>query len=733
MGIQLPAELAEVAAKAGLSWPQADEDAMRSSATAWREAGDQITRLASASDGSAGKALDALSGQTGDAARAHWNAIVSPDGDLGAAAKGCNAAADRLEHGADQVGAAKVELVRELVNLAKNNDAAHQAASAGHPTALLGLDTAVRGTSANVANLTNTLTNAVRLDSGVDMGSATPPVNANPGAHDAPPAPGAGHGGGGHGGGLLGGGLLGGVVDTVGAVVDTATAPVAAVVAPAVDDVVAPVVGTVTAPVAGVVEPVLGTVRDGLPGPAQDHGPDRGGPGPDHGQGPARDVIGIVDRTLEQQVAPAVQWPSETGSLPAGGPVTVGPVVDGVVAPAADVTTSASAATLLDRPMFPTEAPQAPTQQAPTTQAPAANVGSGQGFGGPPAAAAPGAVPPAAGGAAPAGSGGVVAGGSAQGGPQRGGEQAPQRAGQDQPAQKVEQKVDHKADQRGQQQAAVGKDALGKDPKKDESILPFAVVPIRVGGFGGDERLLAPGPIASVAPETPATPGVRPARTALPDDPATALFLLHMFPSRTLPAPSTEPAHQLPPPAADNDYAAGLRFEPQDHPDSALVEAGAEDRPLLVHGPGLGADHPKVLALSGGYDPQAGMHEREWDHRFLVRAEPPEYAWPPGELFPEGGYEEGQAGVLSEGVELDRFGTPEGRVLSELGTPFARRSLPPSLLAAGYHRYRVLRPLPVWLTLSAEWFGQAGSGVRYRTTYPVADLVALGYLMEISS
>ena len=56
MGIELPAELTDVAAKAGVSWPKADEDAMRSSATAWRDAGDQINGLGSSSDGAADRA-----------------------------------------------------------------------------------------------------------------------------------------------------------------------------------------------------------------------------------------------------------------------------------------------------------------------------------------------------------------------------------------------------------------------------------------------------------------------------------------------------------------------------------------------------------------------------------------------------------------------------------------------------------------------------------------------------
>jgi hypothetical protein len=71
-------------------------------------------------------------------------------------------------------------------------------------------------------------------------------------------------------------------------------------------------------------------------------------------------------------------------------------------------------------------------------------------------------------------------------------------------------------------------------------------------------------------------------------------------------------------------------------------------------------------------------------------------------------------------------------VFSVPGTSFAARSLPPEGLAAGYHRYEVLRDLPMWWALSTAWFGQPGGGVRYRAVYPAADLVASGFLKEIS-
>ncbi|HEX9336505.1 MAG TPA: hypothetical protein VF892_11495, partial [Pseudonocardiaceae bacterium] len=157
MGIELPPELADVAAAAGVQWPKADEEAMRTTAQAWRQAGTRTTALAADADGVAGHALSVVHGAAGTAAGQHWHTFVAPDtGHLTSTAKGCADAADRLDHAADQVGAAKVQIVRHLVALAQNTDAANQAASAGHPLALAGLTTAVHGTAVNVAQVNHT-------------------------------------------------------------------------------------------------------------------------------------------------------------------------------------------------------------------------------------------------------------------------------------------------------------------------------------------------------------------------------------------------------------------------------------------------------------------------------------------------------------------------------------------------------------------------------------------------
>ncbi|RKT57524.1 glycohydrolase toxin TNT-related protein [Saccharothrix australiensis] len=952
MGIELPAELAEVAAKAGVAWPQADEDALRSSAAAWRDAGAKLGTLAGESDGSATKALAAMSGATGDAARGHWNAFTAPDGRLDQVVRGCHAAADRLDHAARQVGAAKVEMVRELVDLAKNHDAATRAAAAGHPAALLGLDALVRAAAANVGHLASTLADAIRLDSGVEIGVGGNPVHANPGVHgpdgsgvpgegapgrgpgrsgegslvgdlldgllgggedgrsggglvgdllsgggpsgdgrggdgqggdgqggDGPgggssgagqDGEGEGQGGrgdqsgegrsGGRGGGLLGavlgggggdggggggglvGGVVGGVTDTVGAVVDPVLDTAGDVVHGAVEAVDRTVEGAADVIAPGRADHGPGHAPD--PGQGSGHGQGHGpvhGPGsaPGHGNGPG--PVG----------APVV----------GGGPVHVGPVVE-TVGRAADTVTS-SAAAVLDRPVLPVDA-HAPAPQQPIAPAPGANGPQVPGFGG---SGGPGGGVPSGpvGGAGGALGAGAVGAGASTGAPaQTGavpgqsvpGQSVPGQSGAGQPGAahqqatgqpssgqqpQAAQQGGQRADQRGPGQlplkepgqpggqpaqgnhsgqgnpsgqakdagqgapakdvAQAAKDAARPDaPAKSRDELAFgvAVLPLGAGrdtvvrggpgqgappaqgitgvpgpggtahgpggagqgpagagqGLGGTGQgfhgvvgtggvpsrgvraagspfrsmsgVIGTGP-GAVVPTELVGPPQRPARDARPTSEAAALLHLYMFPGGVLPPARSEPARQLPVPPGDRDFAPGLRFEPQGHPDGHLVDVSARERPRPRLGPPVEPDP----ALTDGYDPQAGMHERDWDRRFLVRLDPPEYAWPPAELFPEGGYEAGQPGVLAVGVELDRFGGPEGRVLSEAGTPFTNRSLPPAALAAGYHRYRVARELPVWFTLSAQWFGQTGGGVRYRTTHPVADLVALGHLEEI--
>jgi hypothetical protein len=796
MGIELPPELTGVAAQAGVEWPEADEDAMAKQAQAWRDTAKSMSTLATDADTTARSALSSVSGDTATAASAGWKTFVEPDtGHLTSIVKDANAAADRLEHAADQIGTAKVEIVRNLVNLAQNQDAAHAAAQAGHPTALAGLDTAVRGTAANVAHIQSQLVSAVQPTSGVDMAAVQNPVNANPGHHLLPgvttdattlvthPEDLLRPGGAVAADQALHGVATGSVADTLhhtgnatghGGPVDQAlrgvgnlaqqTTSGAADILHHTSDAVSTVPGDVVHDLPGTAADVVnqtlpghpgdvihdlpgttaGVVNQALPGHPGDAIHDLPGTAADAVHDLPGTAADVVNHTVPGH--PGDATPGHPGDILPGDPEVTGPV------PSHDI-------------HF--DAPTPPTGQ--TVQA---------GFVGglePSAAAAPTNLPPAApplNPAAPAPAFGGNPGFS-------GTPVAPPVGAPPVPAAPV---------------------AAPPPPRAAASFAPAPVIP------------------ADPAPRKPIAgpPGAPPPAKGEGNE-VLAAFWIHMFPIGHLPVASYRPARQLPPPPPELDYAAGLRFEPADHPNFNEIDpaprlaeltaaAAPQDQELQHYTPtpgagyppappshpaeavaagyapapnepayaphepvqaqatpsqdpaaeaktvpsmrpvtpsaGLTADHPTVQALLDNHDPLGGGNERDWDRRYLVRLgsvtahgispEGLEYNWPTSEQYPEGGSAAGEPETLQEGTVIDRFGDPHGRVFAADGTPFAQRSLPPAHKDLGYRRYQVTKPLPVWRAVSAAWFGQPGGGVRYRTTHSAAELVALGYLEEIA-
>jgi hypothetical protein len=699
MGIELPPELADVAAQTGVKWPAADEDKMRTAAQAWRDTGQKLHTLINDADTHAQSALRTTQGGGADAAREHWNGYVKPDtGRLTSLAKGCTTAADHLDHAANQIGEAKLAIVRNLVPLANHKDVAQHAAAAGHPTALLGLDTAVKGTAANLANVHQTLVTAVQPTTGTTVNTQTL-VDPTPGAHGHNQSllgdvTNAAAGPGGVTDGLVGGHGKHGLVDVAGpgGVTDT-------------------VVGGPGGhgPLAGVTNAVAGPggVTDGLVGGHGNHGVvDVAGPGGvtdtvvgGHGNHGVVDVAGpggVID-THGGQGVPGVMDPpgrGHDGGFGPGGPGgppdlavppghgMVEPVTGPIPLPAGHdlptpptgipdhgVHVASAAPAVLDAPP-PTQAPQSvQALQSPVTQGPVNNPGSPYVSGNP-------AVPP------PAAPGPTAAPAPASGGPVPPAPRAPVGG-----------------------PTVVPVDAVRHDPVRQD--------PGRPG----------PAPIPGQVAPLQVPPGENTGATVL------AIWLVRLFPLGHMPVAADRPARQLPSPSSDHDYAPGLRFEPHDHPLSDLID----DRHTTPVGPSEPRDGTE---LAVGYDSLAGDNERDWDRRFVVRAGSGrdswdiEYNWPPAEMFPEGASAPGEPDVLEAGTVIDRFGPPEGRVFAADGTAFGGRSLPPSHLRSGYRRYQVLRPLPVWRGVSAAWFGQPGGGVRYRTVYPAQDLVALGYLTE---
>lgn len=262
--------------------------------------------------------------------------------------------------------------------------------------------------------------------------------------------------------------------------------------------------------------------------------------------------------------------------------------------------------------------------------------------------------------------------------------------------------------------------------------------PLDEGGFDdaptpphGAQRPYAPSPWPPVvaplrmpSPATPPPPAAPPPMGALRTERQSivALFLVHMFPIGHLPVAMDRPARQLPLP----DGGSG----PMDHPDAGVLD----DQEALVHVSGgfqRSPTSPSAVppeALTRGHDGWGGEPQEAWVRRFVGGNG---YLWPPGELFPEGGIDPATPVTLEVGTFVDRFGDQHGRVFAEDGTVFSMRSLPPDQ-ASAYRRYRVVRPLPVWRSVNAGWFGQPGGGVRYRAVLSADELVTLGFLADVT-
>ncbi|APU17370.1 TNT domain-containing protein [Actinoalloteichus fjordicus] len=816
MGIKLPEELADVAQRAGVHWPEADEDHMRSLAEAWRAAAAEVRDSRTDAHSFVQGAFESYEGDAADAAREHWELFVADEGRFASIVRGCEEAAGQLEFAADQIAATKVEIVRRLVKLAVRKDAAEQAVADGDASAQAELDSLFAGAKAEFAEVNETLTAAVE----VEAGEALPDVDTDTG--DLSPFQPVGA--------------------TAGELLDPDLAALLGIDADAVlpelgdqdgdgtDDLgeddqfddAAPLV--LSELVNSMVE--SGDLSDteatelaenrgftwgddlveqqeleaGGPSPSdlRDLDPESTGPIP---AGVVDQAVRAADSSASEPgggapaYSPLAYTPDpsmNTGpiNIPAGAgspsgsaggsggggsaapappsltPSFSGPPSDAAPAPAPRPEPAPSAPPAQNIPSAPAPQPpagspgggqapapggagqpQAPGRPMPVLPGPGAPGGIGL-PGGSPVPGMPGApvAPGVPGAGAPgAGSPGVAAPGAGAPGAAAPGGGAPA------PAPKLP-------------AAGGGLPGLGAAPAPFGAPAPGApglAAGPGVGaapGFGGAQaggggavvaHLAGGGPVAGKAMGPIAQAGDlfgggpvdqnaagRPVRPTTPPDAELLAFTMNLFPLGHLPVPSTRPARQLPAPPRETDFAPGIRFPPQDHPQSELVDLRDTSAARPQHAP---EDQQGACprALVSGHDPLGDVHERAWDRRFLVRAAetghaaPAEYAWPPGELFPEGAADPAgsEPVVLAAGTALDRFGTPEGRVLAEADTRFAARSLPPEYADRPYARYVVQRPLPAWRAVSAPWFAQPGGGLRFRLTQSVVELLRAGYLV----
>lgn len=203
------------------------------------------------------------------------------------------------------------------------------------------------------------------------------------------------------------------------------------------------------------------------------------------------------------------------------------------------------------------------------------------------------------------------------------------------------------------------------------------------------------------------------------------------------------------PVAHSRDYDIDGRTIPTDqliHPDAALLDQGLLDsaaaNPHRVSdalSPGAPSTHPEVQEMvHDNYDPLGGLTQAEWERTYWPTGNRdahgnPELVWPDPQTHPQGfSTPEARAPrVLNPGELFDRFGPGFGGFGSPVGTPFPERALPAHSLDAGYHRYEVVRPIPIWEGSIAPAMGQPGGGIQYYFTRPIVDLVNAGYLREI--
>ena len=86
---------------------------------------------------------------------------------------------------------------------------------------------------------------------------------------------------------------------------------------------------------------------------------------------------------------------------------------------------------------------------------------------------------------------------------------------------------------------------------------------------------------------------------------------------------------------------------------------------------------------------------------------------------------------LPQGVEVDRFGQPDGNLTYAGGTPFPLRSLVPEWVTRPYHVYRLQQPVQALAGVAVPWFGQPGGGTAYLLPKSIDELVAEGTLVEV--
>jgi len=87
--------------------------------------------------------------------------------------------------------------------------------------------------------------------------------------------------------------------------------------------------------------------------------------------------------------------------------------------------------------------------------------------------------------------------------------------------------------------------------------------------------------------------------------------------------------------------------------------------------------------------------------------------------------------ILKKGIQIDRYGNPDGNYFAPKGTPIEMRSLPYDANTNSYSIFEVVKPFPVQSSIVAPAFNGMGLGLQYRTSGSTLFLLQEGYLKII--
>ncbi len=190
-----------------------------------------------------------------------------------------------------------------------------------------------------------------------------------------------------------------------------------------------------------------------------------------------------------------------------------------------------------------------------------------------------------------------------------------------------------------------------------------------------------------------------------------------------------EPSPEGPAPVAPLPHDEDERAVPRgavdrvDAPEADVARAPAAEESLAARqGPDEPATNGQATSAPGGAPAgnQTEMPPREVWRRWAQPGEPPP------ELF-----QGKRLTAVPAGIEIDRFGTPDGNLTYVAGTPYEQRSLPPEWAERDYHRYRLVQDADALTGIPVPWFSQPGGGTAYLLAEPVATLLDAGVLEEL--